>query len=237
MRDMAPKSVDIVFTSPPYNLKRSRGRSTTNAFDNGNFKNAKMKNGYANHGDDYEYDEYVRWQKSVLLECWRLLSDTGVIFYNHKPRLQMGVLQTPLDLNPGLPVRQIIIWNRKSGYNLSQRFYVPISEWIVMFAKPDFKLKKTADSIIGDIWTFGPERHNPHPAPFPVDLPLKALQTVSGVNCLDPFCGSGSTGVACLSTGKRFIGIDNSKDYCDMSNRRLYLAEQGDFTSWDVSGA
>lgn len=199
-------------------------------------KASKLKNGYANHGDNLEYDEYVRWQKSVLLECWRLLSDDGAIFYNHKPRLQMGLLQTPFDLNPGLPVRQIIIWNRGTCVNFSQRFYAPACEWIAVFAKPDFKLRDTAASALGDVWTFGWEANNPHPAPFPVELPLKILQSTKGETVLDPFCGSGTVGIACLQTSKKFIGIDNSSEYVAMAKNRLYLAEQGDFASWRLAG-
>jgi len=198
---------------------------------------SKLKNGYSSHGDDYAYDEYARWQRSVLLECWRLLRDDGMIFYNHKPRVQLGLLQTPLDLNPGLPLRQIIIWNRSGGINFSPSFYVPCHEWICVFAKPEARLLNRSVSQIGDVWTLGPERYNPHPAPFPVELPLKALQTVSGDVVLDPFMGSGTTGVACLMTGKRFIGIDNSKEYCEMAKKRLYLAEQGDYESWNMAGA
>lgn len=238
MRDMPSKSVDIIITSPPYNLGRSRGSATTNHFDGGNMKKSKLKNGYANHGDNLEYDEYVRWQKAILLECWRVLADTGAIFYNHKPRLQMGLLQTPLDLNPGLPLRQIIIWDRGSpSPNFSQRFYVPMCEWIVVYAKPDFKLRDTAASAAGDVWKFGWESHNPHPAPFPVELPLRILQSTKATNVLDCFCGSGSVGVACIQTNKKFIGIDNSEEYVAMARNRLYLAEQGDFSGWRAAGA
>lgn len=237
MRGMSSKSIDVVFTSPPYNLKRSRGRNDGNNLTGEKRKMGKLKNGYDAHSDDYEYDEYARWQKSVLLECWRLLKDDGAIFYNHKPRLQLGVLQTPLDLNPGLPLRQIIIWDRGSGLNATPRSYAPVHEWVVLFAKPSFKLKNRAASMVGDVWRLGWETRNPHPAPFPVELPHKALDTVDGDIVLDPFCGSGTTGIACLATGKRFIGIDNSKEYCEMARRRLYLAEQGDYQSWNIQGA
>lgn len=243
MKDMPSKSVDIVFTSPPYNLRNNRGFKNSNAFDNstakGKPKKMKIKDGYANHGDDLDHDEYVRNQKSVLLECWRLLKDSGAIYYNHKPRLQRGLLQTPLDLNPGLPLRQIIIWDKGSSINVSQRFYMPMHEWIVLYAKPEFKLKNTAACGVGDIWKISPLMggYNPHPAPFPVELPLRALESVNGDVVLDPYAGSGTVGVACLKTGKKFVGIDNSKEYVSMARTRLYLAEQGDFSSWNIAGA
>lgn len=239
MKDMPSKSVDLIITSPPYNMGRSRGYKSTNHFDNGRFKNAKFKSGYENHGDNLEYDDYVRWQKAVLLECWRLLSDHGAIFYNHKCRVQLGLLQTPLDLNPGLPLRQIITWNRSTSVNLSVRFFAPFTEWIVVFAKPDFKLKSMGSSSVGDVWSFGPETSNPHPAPFPVELPTRILDALPDTNktVLDCFCGSGTVGIACLATGRKFIGIDSAKSYCDMAKNRLYLAEQGDFSGWRMTGA
>jgi site-specific DNA-methyltransferase (adenine-specific) len=237
MKNMPSKSVDIIFTSPPYNMGRSRGVKTKNHLDGGKTRAGKLRNGYASHGDDLEYEQYVLWQKTVLLECWRLLKDDGAIFYNHKPRLQLGLLYTPLDLNPGLPVRQVIVWDRKSGFNATPAAYASCQEWVVLFAKPEFRLRNRAVSMIGDVWSFGPEKRNPHPAPFPVDLPLKALETVTGQVVLDCFAGSGTTGIACLATNKKFIGIEVSKDYCELMKRRLYLAEQGDFESWNLIGA
>lgn len=235
MKNMPSRSVDIVFTSPPYNMGRLNGRKGVN--NSGMFKGNKLKNGYASYGDDLEYDEYCRWQKAVLLECWRLLTDTGAIFYNHKPRVQLGLLQTPFNLNPGLPLRQIIIWDRKGGFNLTPAFFANQHEWLMVYAKPEFRLRDRSVSAIGDVWTFPPERYNPHPAPFPVDLPLQALRAVNGDVVLDCFAGSGTTGVACLAAGKKFLGIEKDKGYCEMAKRRLYLAEQGDFDSWNVAGA
>ena len=83
------------------------------------------------------HDEWIR---NVLRESWRLLSDDGAIFMNHKPRIQKGQLWTPLDLDPGLPVRQIVIWDRGSGFNFNSSFFTPRHEWIVIYAKPNFRL-------------------------------------------------------------------------------------------------
>jgi DNA modification methylase len=225
MRGMPGGSFDLVFTSPPYNLGISTGGGMSRASaKTSRWRSAKLRSGYEDHDDRMPWPEYVAWQKEVLLECWRVLSSTGAIYYNHKPRVQAGELQTALDLNPGLPVRQIVIWCRQNGFQFNIAFYRPTHEWIVIFAKPDFRLRSQGlvGSGVGDVWHVPAEtKENPHPAPFPVQLPLMALQTTSGGRVLDPFCGSGTTGVACVLAGREFVGIDTARQYCDQANARL----------------
>lgn len=215
MRSMPPASVDMVFTSPPYNLGVSTGGGLKGAKNSGKWVSSALANGYSCHDDAMDYGEYIEWQKSVLSECWRLLTDNGAIYYNHKPRVQAGLLQTPLDLNPGLPVRQIVIWRRCGGINFSPSFYLPSHEWIVIFAKPGFRLKSKGASGVSDVWEIPQEIDSPHPAPFPVYLPHRAIETTSAQTILDPFMGSGSTGVACMELDRRFIGIEISQQYID----------------------
>ena len=131
------------------------------------------------------------------------------------------MLQTPLDLNPGLPVRQIVIWDRRSGFNFNQSFYLPTHEWVVIFAKPGFRLRSKGASGLKDVWSVPHERENEHPAPFPVDLAQKAIETTSARVILDPFMGSGSTGVAALQSGREFIGIELDPGYCEKARARM----------------
>lgn len=219
MKSLPSASVDLIFTSPPYNL----GGSTNKGFPKSKSKwsGGGLANGYATHDDALPYDEYVSWQKEVLLESWRLLTDTGAIFYNHKPRIQNGILQTPLDLNPDLPLRQIVIWKRAGGYNFSPTFYLPTHEWIVIFAKPGFKLRDRKASGAKDVWEVRQETKNAHPAPFPVELPKIAIETTTAKVIMDPFMGSGTTGVAAKLCGRDFIGIELDKGYYDIANKRI----------------
>lgn len=218
MASMETGSIDLIFTSPPYNLRNGTG---SNFPKSGTWVNAALGNGYGSHPDNLPNEEYVRWQKSFLLECWRLISPNGAIFYNHKPRVQRGVLQTPLILNPDLPIRQIIIWNKKSGVNFSRSFYLPTHEWIIVFAKPEFRLKDHAACTISDVWEINHERDNPHPAPFPVELPRRAIASTTAKVVLDPFMGSNGSGVAAALEGRRFIGIENDAGYFETAKRRL----------------
>nr|WP_313635207.1 site-specific DNA-methyltransferase [Brevundimonas diminuta] len=222
MRKLADGSVDIIVTSPPYNLGEGQGGFPT---QNGKWKSAKLREGYDGHGDAMPYEDYVAWQKAFLRECWRLIPEDGAIFYQHKNRVQHGMLRTPHDLNPGLPLRQIIIWDRGSGMNFNRSFATPSHEVIYVFAKPKFRFRKGHG--LKDVIKVLPDRGNPHPAPFPVELPRMIIAATDAKIVCDPFCGSGSTGVAALIEGRKFVGIDQSADYCAMAERRLVAAFAG----------
>lgn len=219
MSKMADGSVDIIVTSPPYNLGESSGGGFAGNGQSGKWKAAKLRDGYDGHDDAMVYDDYVAWQKAFLLECWRLIPEDGAIFYQHKHRVQQGVLRTPHDLNPGLPLRQIIVWDRGSGMNFNRNFATPSHEVIYVFAKPQFRFRKGHG--LKDVIKVLPDRGNPHPAPFPVEVPRVIIAATDAKTVLDPFCGSGSTGVAALKEGRKFVGIEQSADYCRMAEDRL----------------
>ena len=73
------------------------------------------------------------------------------------------------------------------------------------------------------IWDLSPDTKNKFPAPFPVDLPLNCIKACcpKGGVVLDPFMGSGTTGVACGIANVDFIGIELNKDYCKLAEERI----------------
>ena len=75
------------------------------------------------------------------------------------------------------------------------------------------------------IWKINQSFNNEHPAPFPVELPKRCIEATNARIVLDPFMGSGTTAVAAKMLGVKWIGIEISKKYCDMANKRL--AEMG----------
>lgn len=217
MRSMPSGSVDLVVTSPPYNLGLSQ-RAKPRSSKDSSWSNAKLFDGYGDYQDALPHNEYVAWMREVLSECWRLIPDNGAIFFNHKPRIQNGHLWTPLELNPDLPLRQIVVWDRGSGMNFNQKFFTPSHEWVMLFAKPDFQLSKGKPR---DVWAFGHAKKNDHPAPFPVELPLNAIRHTNATTIFDPFAGSGTTGVAARMLGRKFIGIERNRDYIPNAVARI----------------
>ncbi len=224
MGNLPAKSIDLVVTSPPYNLKNSTGNGLKNG-SGGKWSNAELINGYSHHDDSMPHEKYVQWQRDCLTEMMRVTKKDGAIFYNHKWRVQNGLLQDRDDIVEGFPVRQIIIWQRKGGINFNPGYFLPTYEVIYLIAKPDFKLAPKANSH-GDIWEFGQEMNNPHPAPFPVHLIERVICSTTGKTILDPFIGSGTTAIAALRHDRNYIGIDISPDYCEMAEKRIEKEKQ-----------
>lgn len=219
MRRLPTGSIDLIVTSPPYNLKNSSGNGMKDG-RGGKWENASLMHGYQEHSDNMPYDEYCRWQRKCLRQMLRLIPEDGAIFYNHKWRVQRGLLQDRTEIVKDFPVRQIIIWKRKGGINFNAGYFLPTYEVIYVIAKPGFKLAQGANKA-GDVWEIMQEMNNPHPAPFPVELIDRIISSTDAKLILDPFAGSGTTGVAAVNNGRDYVLIDNSEKYCEMAKMRL----------------
>ncbi|HKS27790.1 MAG TPA: site-specific DNA-methyltransferase [Pyrinomonadaceae bacterium] len=217
----------MVLTSPPYNLREgmeNKGGLRVNHKGSA-WARGHLAKGYQSYSDDMPYPEYVEWQKATLKECWRIIDDAGAIYYNHKPRVVRGEVRLPTALNPDLPLRQVVIWDRLSGFNCMSGAYMPMCEWILILAKEKFRLRDKGASGVGDVWSIPAEVNTQHEAPFPEALALRVVETTPAETVLDPFMGSGTTGVACAIEGRRFIGIEIEEKYCELAVARIKRAK------------
>ena len=219
MKEMSDASVDLIVTSPPYNIKNSTGNGLKNG-SCGKWANAELQNGYSHYDDCMPHDAYVSWQRDCLQEMLRLIPENGAIFYNHKWRVQGGLLQDRQDIMEGFPVRQIIIWRRKGGFNFNPGYFLPTYEVIYLLAKPKFRLLPKANAC-GDVWEVTQEMNNAHPAAFPVALVDRIISSTNAQVVLDPFMGSGTVATSALSLKRNYVGIDISPEYCEMAEQRV----------------
>ncbi|MDO8592989.1 MAG: site-specific DNA-methyltransferase [bacterium] len=219
MAKIPDKSVNLIITSPPYNLKNSTGNGMKDG-RGGKWANAALQKGYSNYNDNMPHKEYVKWQRDCLNEMMRLIPDDGAIFYNHKWRVQANLLQDRQDIVDGLPVRQIIIWKRAGGLNFNAGYFLPTYEVIYLIAKPKFKLVPKANAY-GDIWEIPQEMKNGHPAPFPVKLIDRIVSATDAKIILDPFMGSGTTAISAINFKRNYIGIEISPEYCESAKKRI----------------
>lgn len=219
MKSMPSESIDLIVTSPPYNLKNSTGNGMKDG-RGGKWKNAALVKGYSHYDDNMPHDKYVEWQRNCLAEMMRLIKNDGAIFYNHKWRVQDGLLQDRQDIVTGFPVRQIIIWRRKGGINFNPGYFLPTYEVIYLIAKPKFFLSPKANAF-GDVWEFVQEMNNSHPAPYPIALASRCIESTNAQIILDPFMGSGTTGLAAKRLGRNYVGIELSPDYCEQAEKRI----------------
>lgn len=217
-------SVDLSITSPPYNKGENK-------------KGWLVKNvQYTHSGDRMSEAAYQEWQLEVLNEVYRVTRPGGVFFYNHKIRWERGVLLHPYAWisRSRWTLRQELIWDRKIAANLRGWRFWQVDERIYWLQKP------VGDDLIGEelesrhalltsIWRLTPERNSAHPAPFPLELPVRAIYSILGDTqggvVLDPFCGTGTSLVAAKLLGHHFIGIDISPEYVALAQKRLANCE------------
>jgi site-specific DNA-methyltransferase (adenine-specific) len=227
LKSLPDEIIDVGVTSPPYNKGENKKGWLV----------ANVK--YKGASDKLPEDLYQKNQVEVLNEIFRITKPGGSFFYNHKIRWEKGKLLHPIDWlrKTKWIIRQEIIWDRMIAANIRGWRFWQVEERIYWLYKPKGnhyigEELKPKHALLTSIWRFPPERENPHPAPFPLALPVRCIYSVmdekKGGLVIDPYCGSGTTLVAAKILGHNFIGIDISKEYVEFSERRLknYKAEE-----------
>ncbi len=221
-------SVDLVVTSPPYNVDIN----------------------YNSHKDDISYAEYLEFSQKWMRRCHTWLKDDGrfclniPLDKNKGGQQSVGADLTTIAKKIGFQYHSTIIWNegnisRRTAWgswkSASAPFVIAPVELIVVLYKNQWK--KTSGSKISDVtrdefmdwtnglWSFNGESRKKvgHPAPFPVELPRCCVKLFSYVDdaVLDPFCGSGTTLIAAVNNHRKGIGIDIDKKYCELARKRI----------------
>ncbi len=217
--------VDAVVTSPPYNQLGSRlpAKASGMHAESQWVSNTKAV-GYA---DDMPEDEYQSWLLEVMAQCASVCVDGGSIFINHKCRWRDTVLLHPVDWIKirGARLRQEIIWMRAGSTTLNARMFAPSEERILWWISGTGKWKwnQEAASFLS-VWDISQDNlPDGHPCPFPVEIPRRCITgtTDMGDTVLDPFMGSGTTGVACSRLGRHFIGIEIEPRYFNIACERI----------------
>lgn len=127
----------------------------------------------------------------------------------------------------GWTLRSAIVWDRITPLGeptASDRPWRRYETVFLLSKGPRYHFDRAALDGEDDVWRIAPERSAPgHPAPFPAALPRRCILAGSpaGGLVLDPFSGGGSTGVAALATGRRYLGIDLNSAYHDIALRRM----------------
>jgi site-specific DNA-methyltransferase (adenine-specific) len=219
LKTLPEKSVDLIFADPPYNLS-GEGYLTTQ-----NGKVAKL------HKGDWDViDDIHKFNEDWIKACIRVLSDSGTIWisgtlHNHP---SVGVILKKL----GLWIINDIIWYKPNATPLlANNRCAPSTEliWVASRTKKYFFNYDLAKQINGgkqmkNLWTINAERHKTkHPTEKPESLLNRIILLGSNENdiVLDPFLGSGTTGVVAVQNNRKFVGIEISKEYFDIARDRI----------------
>ena len=241
LRTLPDNVVQLVVTSPPYNL----GKPYESRMD---------------------MADYISQQKTVIRECFRVLKPTGSIcwqvgnYVKNGEIIPLDIILYPIFAELGAHLRNRIVWHFGHGLHASKRFSGRY-EVILWFTKSDdyvfnldevripqkypekkhFKGPKKGElsgNPLGknptDIWEIPNVKANHvektiHPCQFPVELIERLILSLTNVNdwVLDPFMGVGSTAIASLIHQRHPVGAEIIKEYAEIAKERVNMAETG----------
>lgn len=185
LQQQQDNSIDLIITSPPYNLGNKKGGNV-------------VVNSYK---DNMEQTKYEKWQIEFLNECHRVLKENGALFYNHKNRYTKNGLIMPIKwiMETKLKLKQEIIWNRLTTADREGSKFAPLDERIFwLYKDKTFRLKRGAQNFT-NIWEIKrpSQKYNMgHNATFPYELIyriINSLEVDKNIIIVDPFCGTGTT--------------------------------------------
>jgi DNA modification methylase len=217
-------SVDMVFTSPPYNVEKTQsGTRESETVD---------------YEDDRTPEEFREFLGTVFSEVARVIKPDGHLFINLDHNTQDGTVDPSswiLDRVP-IPCRSYIVW-KKDQYH---RPHLPKSGQFQTDWEPIYHFCPTEDELnerkAPSVWDVphaaneGRHEYGEHPAPFSVALVEEAIRhtTTEGDTILDPFMGSGTTAVAAIQNDRDYIGfeLDEEGAYQPIIERRIGEAKR-----------
>lgn len=210
--------VDLILTDPPYNL----------SVKNKNTKDRKLKgrkalNYYFGDWDNMERQDFLDFTREWYELCVDLLRDGGamVSFFSKEDVNYLGWLGEEYNMR----TKTIFTWHKVNPVpSLRKVNYLSSCEYAWIGSKGsekwtfNFKLQKEMHNFYESSNKAG-YGVTSHPTEKPVQLMKHLLEIHSNVGdlVLDPFMGSGTTGVACLDEGRDFIGIEINPEYYQMA--------------------
>ena len=221
LKELDSNSVDYIVTDPPYcngGMTRSaKWAPTSQKIQQNGTKDLKPDF----FGDARDQRSYMLWLKMWMDECWRICKDGAVICVFIDWRNITCVIDMMQVAN--FAYRGIFSWVKPNGRPVKNAFKSDV-EFVVWGVKGQVKPLET-----GDVYSPGhfilpavPTAKRIHGTEKPVEV-LEALMCFCPDNgtVVDPFCGSGATGVACAKKGLNFVGFELSEQYAKLATERL----------------
>ena len=234
LRDFPSDTVDLIHTSPPYNIEKR----------------------YADSSDDLKHKDYIQLLVDVFSECYRILRPGASLFLQTGYSQDASVEMFPIDMlsygsmrNMGYRLWDRIVWHYRGGMSFTRKFK-NTHETILWWVKPEkdgsFQPTFDVDAVRersksydkrnnllgknpGNVWSEdrvafgGYARATSHIAVYPESVTERIIRacTRPGQFVLDPFAGSGTTPAMARALGRRWVGIDVSPKYAEEAENRI----------------
>jgi len=219
LKKLETESVDLIFADPPYNLSGNNHLTV---------KSGKPVT--LDKGDWDKIDDIHEFNLKWIKECIRVLKPHGTIWISgtlhNYPSVGMVLKQL------GLWIINDVVWYKPNATPLfSKNRFVPSTEiiWVASKSKKYYFNYELAKQInegkqMRNLWTIAARRHiTPHPAEKPEKLleRIILIGSKAGDTVLDPFMGSGTTGVVAKRYDRNFIGIEINEEYFGWAKERI----------------
>jgi DNA modification methylase len=234
MRQIDDKSIQLILTSPPYR-RGQRIDGLNNIYE-------KADTGY---DDNLSDDEYVNWITDVFKEYERILKDRGVVAFNlgytkYSPSLPYFLINNIFS-NTNFLIADTVAWEKSSAIPISghpNRLTRKV-EFVYIFVKKDHindfeankevsTISKTGQKFFKIYYNIIKAKNNDgkvegHGATFSSDFAkfFIDLYSFNESVVLDNFMGTGTVGLASKMLNRNYIGIDLSKNYCEIAEKRI----------------
>lgn len=205
MNEIPEKSVDLILTDSPYGF----------GYQSNMKKNKDLP---------MFYDRNTSWLNEWLYKANKILKDDGHL-YMFAPVQKIDEFKQKIE--NFFIIKNIIVWDKKSfGMGDLYGQYAPSYEFIIFAVKEQGK--KLNGKRERDLLSFNKCKSELHPTQKPVELLKYLIEKSSNENdtVLDPFMGSGSTGVAAKELNRNFIGMELDEKYFNIAKERIENAEK-----------
>lgn len=215
-------SIDLIITDPPYNLGKFMRKRGTNI-------KGMRDNHFAYSGwDDLDFEEWVGQMSSFIQECSRVLKKRGSII------IFMSIIKMETIINIAektkLYYKTVGVWHKTNPMprNMNLQFVNSTESWVYFVNDSTTGTFNNRGKVIHDFVESSTinnseRKFGKHPTQKPLSLICHFLDILSNENdtILDPFMGSGSTGVGCELLKRKFYGIELSEQYYSIANNRI----------------
>ncbi len=234
LKEIPDCSVDLVFADPPYNMSKKKGLGWKYS------KHITMQEEW----DMFSKDEYFKFNKEWLKECFRVLKSGGSLWVSGSFH---NIYQTGFIIQeffPDIKINNSIVWFKPNAQpNISCRFFTESTEHLIWASKNgdgkkwkfNYKLSKQIEDSLNpkgkqtrNVWSIPltPKKEKwagAHPTQKPEELLRRIILscTNEGDTILDPFVGSGTTSIVAKNHGRNSIGIEVNKKYVNIIKKRF----------------
>lgn len=230
LKQFEPKSIDMIFADPPYFL-------SNNGISCQSGKQVSVNKGDWDKGISIE--DKIKYNRKWLRLCRNILTNNGTIWISGTMH-NIYSIGVALELE-GFNIINNITWQKPNpAPNIACRCFTNSTETII-WARKQLTPKKKGNHYFNydlmkeinngkqmkDVWLIKTpskieKQYGKHPTQKPLELLERIIVTSTKENdiVLDPFNGSGTTGIACAKLNRKYIGLDNCKEYLDLTIKR-----------------